>query len=170
MILDNDARQFSAYTAYPPSSDLPRRSAADSVSPLNISDYRLQMTNFLVRRARCATGSAARLDYMYSCMHTEIMRKATKPARGHSARRVRSGRSGNQITETGASPRGKIRLTMYLDMAVVEYFRSRAGGRGYQTLINEALKQAIEQESLEDVLRRVIREEARPYQTGKGKS
>jgi len=103
-------------------------------------------------------------------MHTEIMRKATKPARGHSARRVRNGRSGNQTTETGASPRGKIRLTMYLDMAVVEYFRSRAGGRGYQTLINEALKQAIEQESLEDVLRRVIREEARPYQTGKGKS
>ncbi|HXF15595.1 MAG TPA: BrnA antitoxin family protein [Burkholderiales bacterium] len=98
------------------------------------------------------------------------MRKATKPVGGHSARRVRNGRSGNQITETGASPRGKIRLTMYLDMAVVEYFRSRAGGRGYQTLINEALKQAIEQESLEDVLRRVIREEARPYQTGKGKS
>ena len=55
-------------------------------------------------------------------------------------------------------------------MAVVEYFRSRAGGRGYQTLINEALKQAIEQENLEDVLRRVIREEARPYQAGKGKT
>ncbi len=67
-------------------------------------------------------------------------------------------------------PRGKTRLTMYLDMAVVEYFRSRAGGRGYQTLINEALKQAIEQEKLEDVLRRVIREEARPYLPGKGKT
>ena len=66
--------------------------------------------------------------------------------------------------------RGKTRLTMYLDMAVVEYFRSRAGGRGYQTLINEALKQAIEQESLEDVLRRVIREESRPYQVGKDKT
>ncbi|MBC8007279.1 MAG: BrnA antitoxin family protein [Prolixibacteraceae bacterium] len=66
--------------------------------------------------------------------------------------------------------RGKTRLTMYLDTAVVEYFRSRAGGRGYQTLINEALKKAIEQESLEDVLRRVIREESRPYQVGKGKT
>jgi hypothetical protein len=60
-------------------------------------------------------------------------------------------------------PRNKTRLTMYLDTVVVEYFRSRSGGRGYQTMINEALKQAIERENLEDVLRRVIREEARPY-------
>ena len=59
---------------------------------------------------------------------------------------------------------------MYLDTAVVEYFRSRAGGRGYQTLINESLKQAIEQENLVDILRRVIREEAHPYQVGKAKS
>ena len=58
---------------------------------------------------------------------------------------------------------------MYLDTAVVDYFRSRAGGRGYQTLINGALKRAIEQENLENVLRRVIREEARPYQAAKGK-
>ena len=67
-------------------------------------------------------------------------------------------------------PRGKIRLTMYLDNAVVEYFRSRAGARGYQTLINEALKRAIERESLEATLRRVLREEAPPYKVGgKGK-
>ena len=112
---------------------------------------------------------AARLDYMHSCMHTESMRKQPAKLVGrHSARRTRNG--GNQTNEATASPRGKIRLTMYLDMAVVEYFRSRAGGRGYQTLINEALKQAIEQENLEDVLRRVIREEARPYQAGKGKA
>lgn len=65
-------------------------------------------------------------------------------------------------------PRNKTRLTMYLDAAVVEYFRSRSGGRGYQTLINEALKQAIERENLEDVLRRVLREEVRPYKAGKG--
>ena len=91
-----------------------------------------------------------------------------------SARRDRSNRP---IAPTAGSQhagnlalRGKTRLTMYLDMAVVEYFRSRAGGRGYQTLINEALKQAIEQENLEDVLRRVIREESRPYQVGKDKT
>jgi uncharacterized protein (DUF4415 family) len=104
-------------------------------------------------------------------MHTEPVRKqSTQPAGGHSARRARNGRSGNQPNEAASHPRGKVRLTMYLDMAVVEYFRSRAGGRGYQTLINEALKQAIQQENLEDVLRRVIREEGRPYQAGKVKA
>lgn len=67
-------------------------------------------------------------------------------------------------------PRGKTRLTMYLDAAVVEFFKARAGARGYQTLINEALKQAIEHESLQDTLRRVIREEAAAYKVGgKGK-
>ncbi len=60
-------------------------------------------------------------------------------------------------------PRGKKRLTMYLDTALVEYFKARAGARGYQTLINAALKQAIEHEALEDTLRRVIREEVAPY-------
>lgn len=91
--------------------------------------------------------------------------------------RLRSGRSRQ---DTGArrdpaallqldhtAPRSKTRLTMYLDTAVVEFFRSRSGGRGYQTLINEALKQAIERESLEDALRRVIREEARPYKSNR---
>ena len=60
-------------------------------------------------------------------------------------------------------PRGKQRLTMYLDSAIVEYFKARAGTRGYQTLINTALKQAIEHETLESTLRRVIREERAPY-------
>ena len=62
-----------------------------------------------------------------------------------------------------AVPRGKTRLTMYLDNAIVEFFKARAGTRGYQTLINEALKQAIERESLENTLRRVIREETAAY-------
>jgi uncharacterized protein (DUF4415 family) len=76
-------------------------------------------------------------------------------------------------TETGAHgtvrvagkvvPRGKQRLTMYLDSAIVEYFKARAGSRGYQTLINTALKQAIEHETLENTLRRVIRDERAPY-------
>ena len=66
-------------------------------------------------------------------------------------------------------PRGKQRLTMYLDAAIVEYFKARAGARGYQTLINMALKQAIEHETLENTLRRVIREERAPYKiTGRG--
>lgn len=63
-------------------------------------------------------------------------------------------------------PRGKQRLTMYLDTAIVEYFKARAGARGYQTLINAALKQAIEHESLENTLRRVLREERAAYKVG----
>ena len=101
------------------------------------------------------------------------MRKQTaKSSSGYSGRRVRGdgATSGDSPRADEASPRGKVRLTMYLDTAVVDYFRSRAGGRGYQTLINGALKRAIEQENLENVLRRVIREEARPYQAGKGKT
>ena len=42
-----------------------------------------------------------------------------------------------------------------------EQVKQRAGGCGYQTLLNEALKQAIQQDRLEDTLRRVIREELR---------
>ena len=72
------------------------------------------------------------------------------------------------VLRVGGVPveRGKRRLTMYLDAAIVEYFKARAGVRGYQTLINETLKHAIERESLEDTLRRVIRQEVAPYKTG----
>ncbi len=102
-----------------------------------------------------------------------MRKQMVKSSGGHSGRRKRGddgATSGDSPRADEASPRGKVRLTMYLDMAVVDHFRSRAGGRGYQTLINEALKRAIEQENLENVLRRVIREEARPYQAGKGKT
>ena len=61
-------------------------------------------------------------------------------------------------------PRGKTRLTMYLDTALIEYFKAKAGARGYQTLINDTLRQAIVQESLETTLRRVLREERASYQ------
>jgi uncharacterized protein (DUF4415 family) len=53
----------------------------------------------------------------------------------------------------------KQRVNIYLDREIIEHFKQRAGGRGYQTLLNEALKQAIQQDRLEDTLRRVIREE-----------
>jgi uncharacterized protein (DUF4415 family) len=61
-------------------------------------------------------------------------------------------------------PRVKRRLTMYLDAPVIEYFKAKAGGRGYQTLINDALKNAIMQEDLESTLRRVLREERAAYE------
>lgn len=54
---------------------------------------------------------------------------------------------------------GKSQVNMMLDKAVVAHFKARAGGRGYQTLINEALREAMQREALEKVLRRIVREE-----------
>ena len=73
-------------------------------------------------------------------------------------------REGTLRVNGRAVARGKKRLTMYLDAALVEYFKTKAGTRGYQTLINDALKEAVERETLEDTLRRVLREESPPYE------
>ena len=62
---------------------------------------------------------------------------------------------------TGAVLPNKQRVNIFLDGAVIEHFKAKAGDRGYQTLINEALKQAILAESLEGVVRKTIREELR---------
>lgn len=53
----------------------------------------------------------------------------------------------------------KQRVTILLDTVLVEHFRTKAGDRGYQTLINDALRQSVEREELEETLRRIIREE-----------
>lgn len=55
-------------------------------------------------------------------------------------------------------PRKK-RINIMLDTGVLAFFQHKAGARGYQTLINEALKKAIYQEELETAIRRVVREE-----------
>jgi uncharacterized protein (DUF4415 family) len=59
---------------------------------------------------------------------------------------------------------GKTRVTMYLDNAVLEHFRVQAAaqGKGYQTLINDALRETVgtSAEPLTvEVLRKVLREE-----------
>lgn len=61
---------------------------------------------------------------------------------------------------------GKTRITIYVDDDVLEAFRDRAdaSGRGYQTMINEALRAYLGKSSRpvdEETLRRVIREEIR---------
>lgn len=61
---------------------------------------------------------------------------------------------------------GKIRITIRLDDDVVQWFKARvheAGGGNYQTLMNHALREYMSnaKEPLEDVLRRVLREELR---------
>jgi uncharacterized protein (DUF4415 family) len=64
---------------------------------------------------------------------------------------------------TGGKPvtKGKVRINILLDAEVIAYFKSQAGGRGYQTLINEALKASIHDRNLESTIRRIIREELR---------
>lgn len=62
------------------------------------------------------------------------------------------------------APTGKTHITIRLDDDILEWFRAQvhaAGGGNYQTLINSALRAHIEArtESLEETLRRVIREE-----------
>ena len=61
-----------------------------------------------------------------------------------------------------ASSRGKSRITIMLDKEVLSKFRERASevGVGYQTLINQTLKEAIGRRPVDEAtLRRVIREE-----------
>ena len=63
--------------------------------------------------------------------------------------------------------RGKTRITIRLDEDVVNHFLREAdtsgGTTGYQTLINEALRQHVEGKApkLEETLRRIVREEMR---------
>jgi uncharacterized protein (DUF4415 family) len=61
---------------------------------------------------------------------------------------------------------GKTRITIRLDDDIVEWFKERvhlAGGGNYQTLMNHALREYINdaKEPLEETLRRVLREELR---------
>ncbi len=61
----------------------------------------------------------------------------------------------------GAVLPNKQRVNIFLDGAVIEHFKAKAGERGYQTLINEALRQTIQAETIEGVIRKAIREELR---------
>ena len=65
---------------------------------------------------------------------------------------------------TVRAERGKTRITIRLDNDILDWFRdevNRAGGGNYQTMMNSALREYVDQrkEPLEKTLRRVIREE-----------
>jgi uncharacterized protein (DUF4415 family) len=60
------------------------------------------------------------------------------------------------------TPPGKTRITIRLDDEVLDWFRhqvEQAGGGNYQTLINTALREHIDRHTLEELLRRIVREE-----------
>lgn len=58
---------------------------------------------------------------------------------------------------------GKQRVTIMLDASIVAWFKAEAGTRGYQTLINSTLHDAMQHKSLEKMLREVVREELLHY-------
>ncbi len=59
---------------------------------------------------------------------------------------------------------GKTKISIRLDNRVIEHFRAivaKAGGGNYQTLINDALVEAIQRESVLEAVRQAVREEMR---------
>jgi len=76
------------------------------------------------------------------------------------------GKRGRIVPPAPEQP-GKTRITIRLDEDIVDAFlkesQQSGGAVGYQTLINNALRQHIEGKApkLEDTLRRILREEIR---------
>ncbi len=75
------------------------------------------------------------------------------------------GKRGAVLPQAG----NKVRITIRLDRDIVDWFRSKVeeqGGGNYQSMLNDALKKHIEHQdqSIEEVLRRVVREELRASQ------
>jgi uncharacterized protein (DUF4415 family) len=72
-----------------------------------------------------------------------------------------------RVASSEPQQRAKTRITIRLDEDIVDYFLKKAdqsgGALGYQTLINDALRQHIEGTApkLADTLRRIVREEIR---------
>ncbi len=72
-----------------------------------------------------------------------------------------------RVAPPGPEQRGKTRITIRLDEDLVDHFLKEAeasgGAMGYQTLINDALRQHVEGKApkLADTLRRIVREEMR---------
>jgi uncharacterized protein (DUF4415 family) len=72
------------------------------------------------------------------------------------------GKRGAVLPPTGK----KVRITIRLDRDIVDWFRAKVeeqGGGNYQSMLNDALRKHIEHQDqpLEEILRRVIREELR---------
>ena len=63
------------------------------------------------------------------------------------------------------SPKGKTRITIFIDTDILDWFRDEAEreGRGYQTAINQALRNYIKQDKrpIQDIVREAVRRELR---------
>jgi uncharacterized protein (DUF4415 family) len=69
----------------------------------------------------------------------------------------------NAVHRVGLQPVGKkLKVNMTLDPDVVAWYKARADGRGYQTLMNAALREGMRGFDIAETLRQVIREELHP--------
>jgi uncharacterized protein (DUF4415 family) len=61
--------------------------------------------------------------------------------------------------------KGKTRITIFIDSDILEWFRDEAEreGRGYQTAINQALREYIKQDRrpIQEIVKEVVRKELR---------
>ena len=61
--------------------------------------------------------------------------------------------------------KGKTRITIFIDTDILAWFRDEAEreGRGYQTAINQALRNYIKQDKrpIQDIVKEVVRKELR---------
>jgi uncharacterized protein (DUF4415 family) len=61
--------------------------------------------------------------------------------------------------------KGKTRITIFIDSDILEWFRGEAEreGRGYQTEINQALRNYIKQDRrpIQDIIKEAVRKELR---------
>lgn len=108
------------------------------------------------------------LVVVYTCPVTTSAssRRATQRGRRFASMKAeydfRRGRRGAVLPASG----NKVRITIRLDQDVIDWFKSRVeseGGGSYQAMINDALRKHIEsrEQSLEKLLRKVVREEIR---------
>ena len=61
---------------------------------------------------------------------------------------------------------GKQRISIMLDAPIIAHFKAMAGERGYQTLINDALRRMVEGASVVSEVRLAVREEMARYKIG----
>jgi len=64
-------------------------------------------------------------------------------------------------TAVTPAPAGKERITIRLDTDILRFFRDQVetAGGNYQTMINDVLRAHIDSQTLEQMLRRILREE-----------
>jgi uncharacterized protein (DUF4415 family) len=65
------------------------------------------------------------------------------------------------------SQKGKTRITIFIDTDILEWFRDKAEreGRGYQTAMNQALRDYIRQDRrpIQDIIQEVVRKELQAF-------